>query len=140
LELRDAAVLVVDDEPFLLEIFAEWIEEQGCGSLYTAENGAEALRIEAANHIDLIVSDVRMPVMDGVALLKALRAKGSDGTGRPNMPKLIFITGFSDLAPREAYDLGVDAILQKPVEREEFLATILRVLRPYAPRAVRDPI
>jgi CheY-like chemotaxis protein len=64
MELKDATVLIVDDEPMLLDIFSEWLQEEKCRVL-TAGNGAAALEILRNHHVDVVVSDVRMPVMDG---------------------------------------------------------------------------
>ena len=71
MELRNATVLVVDDESMLLDIFREWLEEEHCNVL-TASDGAAALQILRDQHVDVVVSDVRMPVMDGILLLKSL--------------------------------------------------------------------
>ena len=73
MELKYATVLVVDDESMLLDIFREWLEEEHCGVL-TARDGAAALQILRDQHVDVVVSDVRMPVMDGIVLLKNLKA------------------------------------------------------------------
>ena len=71
MKLKDTTVLVVDDEPMLLDIFRDWLQEEDC-HVWTAGDGAAALQILRDNHVDVIVSDVRMPVMDGVALVKKL--------------------------------------------------------------------
>jgi len=122
-DLKQATVLVVDDEPMLVEIFAEWLVEAGFHVL-TARNGAEALKVLSNQQVDVIVTDVRMPVMDGPALLRALKASGVC------LPKLIFVTGFTDLELREAYDLGVETVLHKPIDMKTFVGAIWRVLRP----------
>src|SRR5215467_4388635 len=104
MELKDATVLIVDDEPMLLEIFGEWLQEENCRVL-TAGDGAAALQILGSHHVDVIVSDVRMPVMDGILLLKNINTYA--GLSKGNYPpKMIFISGFTDLEPREAYGLG----------------------------------
>jgi CheY-like chemotaxis protein len=127
MELKDDAVLIVDDEPMLLEIFGEWLREENCRVL-TAGDGAAALQILQSHHVDVIVSDVRMPVMDGILLVKNL-TKYVGLSKRNQLPKMIFISGFTDLEPREAYDLGVEAILQKPIDRAQFVGTVRRTLR-----------
>src|SRR6516162_5233696 len=108
MELRNATVLIVDDERMLLDIFSEWLGEETCRVL-TAGDGAAALRILRNQPVDLIVSDVRMPVMDGILLLKNL-STFSDLLSSNQPPKMIFISGFTDLEPREAYNMGVEAI------------------------------
>ena len=130
MELKYATVLVVDDESMLLDIFREWLEEEHCGVL-TAKDGAAALQILRDQHVDVVVSDVRMPVMDGIVLLKNLTTYVgmSQNIYPPKMPKMIFISGFTDLEPREAYDLGVEVIMQKPIKRDQFVDAVRRTLR-----------
>lgn len=121
MELKQASILLVDDEPFLREIMGEWLARVA-GQVFCAEDGAEALKLLAANKIDLILSDVRMPVMDGIALLKKVKETGT------RTPGVIFITGFSDVPLREAYDMGAEAILEKPITREDLLLIAKRTL------------
>jgi CheY-like chemotaxis protein len=68
MQLRDATLLLVDDEPILLEIETEWFSGLAAQVL-TANNGAEALKVLEATPVDVILTDVRMPVMDGITLL-----------------------------------------------------------------------
>jgi CheY-like chemotaxis protein len=127
MELKDATVLLVEDEPMLLGIFCEWLEEENCHVL-TAGDGAAALQILRDHHVDVLVSDVRMPVMDGILLLKNLTTHAGASQSN-NLPKMIFITGFADLEPRDAYGLGVEAIMQKPIKHAEFVGAIRRTLQ-----------
>jgi len=121
MQLKDSIILVVDDEPDLRDILSGWFRRTGAKVL-VAENGAEALRVIAANPIDVVVSDVRMPVMDGITLLKNVKAS------RSYKSSVLFLSGFTDIQPREAYDLGVEAVMAKPVERKNLLAVVTRVL------------
>ncbi len=121
MRLKDATVLVVDDEPDWRAIIRDWFEREGCRVL-DAENGAEALHLVRTNRIDVVVSDVRMPVMDGITFLRNIKASES------YKPSVMFITGFSDIGPGEAYDLGVEAMMAKPVERKDLISAVTRVL------------
>jgi len=120
MDIKEASILLVEDEPMLREIMCEWLKRV-VGQVFCAEDGAAALKILAASKIDLIISDVRMPAMDGIALLKKIKESG--GT-----PGMIFITGFSDVPLREAHDMGAEAILEKPIHREELLRAAQRSL------------
>ena len=121
MQLKYAAVLLVDDEPDLRSIIAEWFRREGCHVL-VAEDGAEALSVISANQIDVVVSDVRMPVMDGITLLKKVKATGYKSS-------VMFVSGFTDvIKPRESYDLGVEAVMSKPVERRHLIAAVTRIL------------
>jgi CheY-like chemotaxis protein len=128
MELKYDTILIVDDEPMLLDIFREWLEEEHFRVL-TAGDGAAALRLLYRHDVNVIVSDVRMPVMDGILLLKNLTT-GVATLRNSYPPKMIFISGFTDLEPREAYSLGVEALLQKPIKRDQFVNAIRRTLRP----------
>lgn len=121
MKVKEATVLFVEDEPFLRESMGTWLSQKA-GRVLCAHHGQEALEILAANKIDIVVSDVRMPVMDGVALVKKLREAGGHG------PAIILVTGFSDLSLREAYEMGVDAIVEKPIDREELLRAMQQSL------------
>ena len=85
------------------------------GRVLVAGDGVAAMEVLAQNEIDLIVTDVRMPVMNGISLLKEVKAR----QGRKS--HVILITGFADIEPRDAYDLGAEAILEKPFEFGDLL-------------------
>ena len=121
MKLSSATVLVVDDEIGLLKIFRRWFELEGC-RVVTAENGAVALDLASANDIDIVISDIRMPVMDGIELARQLRNR------RRYLPKIIFISGFSDIDARESFDLGVESRLSKPIPREDLISAARRAL------------
>jgi CheY-like chemotaxis protein len=121
MQLREATVLIVDDEPALLEILARWFEREHCRVL-SAENGALALEVVAVERIHVLVSDVRMPVMDGVSLARRIKESGS------YKPSVIFVSGFHDISQRTSYDLRVEAVFSRPVERKQLISTVERIL------------
>ncbi len=118
-----ADILVVDDEPLLREIMAEWLGSEGY-QVRTAQDGIEALQILEQNRVDLIVTDIRMPRMDGVALLKKLKEAAAEF-----IPAIV-VTGFADLGRREAYDLGAGALIAKPFTDEDLVSAVKRILTP----------
>jgi CheY-like chemotaxis protein len=122
MKLNDATVLVVDDEPILCDIFSQWIKAVGCGTVLTATNGESALGILCATQVHLLISDIRMPRMDGVTLVRRLAQ-----LLRP-VPSVIFVSGFGEIDHREMYGLGVEAFLTKPSMREDLLAVMQRAL------------
>jgi len=121
MQLKEATVLIVDDEPELLEIMTAWFERIQCHVL-TAVNGVQALEKIRTERVHVLISDIRMPVMDGISLLENIKASG------PYMPSVIFVSGFADIPARLSCSLGVEAIVSKPVERGELLATVERML------------
>lgn len=122
MKLSEASILFVDDEPGLRDIFEKWLLHAGCASVLTCADGEEALAALATSHFDLLISDIRMPRVDGITLVRRRWEAG----GR--VPCVIFVSGFSDIVPREMYALGVEAFLPKPTRREEFFRIIGRSL------------
>ena len=82
-------------------------------TVVTAANGREALDILNRQHVDLIVVDVMMPVMDGYQLVRTLRAAGNE------IP-VLFLTALQSMdSKREGLSSGIDDCLTKPVDYEE---------------------
>jgi two-component system response regulator AtoC len=75
--MRDRQILIVDDEPKMRRVLQIMLQQMGCRTL-SAANGREALDAFRANAVDLVITDLRMPEMDGIGLLAALRAQQSD--------------------------------------------------------------
>ena len=122
MKLAEATILLVDDEPILRMIFERWITTVGCRRVYTAADGRSALSVLESTHIDLLVTDIRMPVMDGVALVRHLAELPSP------VPSIIFVSGFGDIDTREMYALGVEAFLTKPSLRDDLLGAMENAL------------
>jgi CheY-like chemotaxis protein len=117
MRLEEATILVVDDELELLEIFGRWLGREGCRVL-TAPNGAEALKVLETEKIDVLVSDIRMPVMGGVALVRTLYDR------KITVPSIIFVSGYGDVEAREMYGLGVEMLIEKPLNRKALLRAL----------------
>jgi DNA-binding NarL/FixJ family response regulator len=116
-------LLVVDDEPKLLRAIALDLKGEGY-DVSTARSGNEALVSVAQRLPDLIVSDIRMPGMDGYALARRLRQNQSTG-----LVPIVFLTAKDTTADRiEGFRTGVDAYLTKPFDPDELLAVIASIL------------
>lgn len=88
-----------------------------------ANDGLDALDIFYARHIDLVISDIMMPNMDGYELLQRIRSEGF------NTP-VLFLTAKQTLQDkREAYNLGTDDYVTKPVDYDELLMRVNALLR-----------
>ena len=70
---KNIKVLLVEDTPFFLKLEKNYIEEAGY-EVATAENGSEALNYLKGNKVDVVISDINMPIMDGIELVKRIRA------------------------------------------------------------------
>lgn len=116
-------LLVVDDEPDLLRAVALTLRVEGY-EVITARNGAEAIVCVAESVPDLVVSDIRMPEVNGHTLVRYLR-----DSPRTNLIPVIFLTAKDTTADRIAgFRSGVDAYITKPFEPEELLAAISGIL------------
>ncbi len=112
-------LLIVDDEPNLLRAVAACLRGEGY-EVETARSGEEALIHIAQRLPDLIISDIRMPRMDGYALARQLRSNP-----RTDLIPLIFLTAKDESADRIAgIRSGVDAYLTKPFEPDELVAVV----------------
>jgi DNA-binding NtrC family response regulator len=116
-------VLIVDDDPALLEALPEALQLRMDGvTVDTADSAAAALERIAARDYNAIVTDIKMPGMDGFALLAEIRAR------RPDTPTLL-ITGHGEHALAiealrgKAYDF-----VQKPIDRDYFVASLRRAI------------
>ena len=116
-------LLVVDDEPNLLRAVAAALRAEGY-EVVTARNGREALVRVAESVPDLVISDIRMPGMDGYQLAGQLRA-----SSRTAIVPIIFFTAKDETTDRVAgFRAGVDAYITKPFEPDELLAVIQSIL------------
>lgn len=116
-------LLVIDDEPHLLQAIAAVLRRLGY-EVATARGGQEALVRLAETLPDLIISDIRMPGMDGHQLARHLRA-----SPRTDLIPIVFLTALGDTADRIAgFRTGVDAYLTKPFQPEELFAVIASIL------------
>lgn len=116
-------ILVVDDEPKLLRAVAADLRGEGY-DVMTARSGAEALISVAQKLPDLIVSDIRMPGIDGYELLRRLKRNESSA-----LVPIVFLTAKDTTEDRiEGFRSGIDAYLTKPFEPDELLAIIASIL------------
>jgi DNA-binding NarL/FixJ family response regulator len=115
-------LLVVDDEPHLLNTVASCLNNAGFEVL-TAQSAIDALMILAHTMPDLIISDVHMPQMDGLAFVRHVRA-----SERTALIPVIFLTAKDQKEDRiEGFRVGVDAYVTKPFEADELLAVITSI-------------
>ncbi|MBB6734028.1 response regulator [Cohnella zeiphila] len=114
-------VMLADDELFILEglrVMLDW-EEYGLEIAYQASNGLSALEWLNGNEADILITDIRMPYMDGIELIRKLRE--SD-----RQIKIIVLSGYDDFAyVKEVLKYGVEDYLLKPI-REDELANLLQ--------------
>lgn len=106
---QNKSILVVEDEVELRETVAEVLKEI-TPHVFSAEDGVEALKLFSINQIALVVSDINMPNMNGLQLLREIRSKDSD------VP-FIFLTAHSQKSYiSEAFRLGATDFIEKPFD------------------------
>jgi DNA-binding response OmpR family regulator len=126
-ETPSARVLVVEDDEAIADVLRRSLRAEG-HEVKSAGDGAEALTAAEQFTPDLVVLDLGLPRLDGIEVLRRLRADGSD------VPVLI-LTARTETENRvEGLDTGADDYLPKPFERAELLARIRALLRRRPPR------
>ena len=117
----DTRVLIVDDDPAIRKSMSDFIEYSGYKSLQ-AESGLKALELLKVNHVDVVITDIMMPGMNGLELTDLIK-KDYD-------TEVIVITGYSgDYSYVDAIGKGASDFIFKPFRLEELLLRLKRVLR-----------
>jgi len=112
-----ARILVIDDDESVRKVLAMALEDKGY-IVDVAKDGKEAIRKSNATFYNLALVDIRLPDMDGVALLTAMKET------TPKMVKII-LTGYPSLENAiEAVNKGADSYILKPVNMEKLLSTV----------------
>ncbi len=118
-------ILIVDDEDLLrnhLMQLAEW-NTLGCEVVGEARNGEEALKVMAECKPELVITDIRMPIMDGIELAEKIRELHLE------LP-IIFLSAYSDFAyTKQAIKLGVTDYITKPVDLQELFDVVNLVIQ-----------
>ncbi len=114
----EATILIVDDEPILREVCALWLKQCGFHQVLTASNGLEALVIVEERSIDVLITDVHMPKMDGMVLIRMIRERGFSISG------IVCMSAYTDVNLAELSNLGVKKFLEKPFTSEILLEAV----------------
>ncbi|NBM97959.1 two-component system response regulator GlrR [Proteus sp. G2660] len=114
---KSANLLLVDDDPGLLKLLGMRLTSEGF-HIFTAESGQEALKLLLKEKIDLVISDLRMDEMDGMALFAEIQRQ------QPGMPVIILTAHGSIPDAVAATQQGVFSFLTKPVDRDALYKAI----------------
>jgi DNA-binding response OmpR family regulator len=134
MSLNGKKILVVDDDPDVVNAIKMSLEDQGA-LVYEAADGGQAVDLEKKNQPDLVVLDMMLPKRSGFVVLEHIRKGKSKGS----KPLVIMITG--NLGSRHkdyAKSMGVDDYINKPFRMNRLLESIAKLLTP-APAAPEAP-
>ena len=119
-------IMVIDDEPLVLKSIGKLLEIEGY-FVTTSENGKEALKIIEQEEIDLVISDIRMPHMNGVETINVMIERCKEK--KKESPPFIFITGYADeMVNQKARDLDPADFIHKPFNQIDFINSVKKAL------------
>ncbi len=119
------SILIVDDEPNYLVILSELLRDEGF-EIFTAPGGAKGLALVRDVDLDLVITDMQMPGMDGLQLLQAIKKINSD------LP-VVMITAFAEVDKAVvAMQAGAFNYLAKPFSNDELIVTIHKAVQHYS--------
>ncbi|MBK8172130.1 MAG: response regulator [Sandaracinaceae bacterium] len=122
--MTELRTLVVEDSPTMLKLMASSLKRIAGMHVVEAEHGADAVRKLSAWKFDLIVTDINMPVMDGLTLVARIRA----GVSHRETPIIVVTTEGAESDRERALLLGATEYLIKPLQAPVFLAKAKHLL------------
>lgn len=115
-------ILIVDDEPDMLKLLKMILTEKTPYEVVTTNNPFEAIEIAKQGNLDVVIADLKMPGLDGISLLKAVK-------NTEDIP-VIIITAFGTIeSAEEAMQHGAFDFITKPFKKEQILFTLDKALK-----------
>ncbi|MDL0088838.1 response regulator transcription factor [Campylobacter gastrosuis] len=115
--LKNLTILIVEDESETRKLMQDVLSDE-FSNIITAQNGDEGLKKFKKYNPDMVISDIAMPIMDGLEMTEQIKKISSD-------TPIIALSAHSEKEKLlRAIDVGVDKYVLKPIDMEEFLATI----------------
>lgn len=130
---EDIKILLVDDEPDILEIVGYNLKNEGY-KIYTAKNGAEAVEIAKKTTPHLIILDIMMPVMDGIEACEKIRKT----KGLEQVLVTFFTARGEDYSQVAGFNVGADDYITKPIKPKVLISKIKGLLRRVNKNTVND--
>ncbi|WP_166245471.1 response regulator transcription factor [Paenibacillus turpanensis] len=128
-------VLLVDDEMFARQGLIQFIDWKAYGfdTVLEADNGEEALELIESERPELVVTDIRMPLLDGLQLIQTVKERGL------SEPVFIIVSGYNDFKyAQQAMRFGVRDFLLKPIDKGELTETLDRIMDQFRQSALFD--
>ncbi len=120
-------LLIVDDSSTMRKIIMRGIRQSGfkVDEFLEAGNGKEALQVLSSNEVDMILTDINMPEMNGLEFLEALRSEEKT----KDVPVVMITTEGAENVVKKAQELGVNGFVRKPFTPESLNLTLTKALR-----------
>lgn len=124
--MREVTTLIVDDSAVMRKIVERSLRQAGLESLvvHEAGNGNEALKVLETQSVDLILSDINMPAMDGLELVRQISARNL----APGVPVVMITTESSEEHVKEAIAAGARGYICKPFTAEQVKQRVLSLV------------
>ncbi|WP_394730333.1 response regulator [Altererythrobacter sp. GH1-8] len=120
---RTIRILTVDDSPSMRALLLHALSAEGF-EVAQAEDGQDALVWLASNEVDLVITDINMPRLDGFGLIEQLRA----GSRHADRPILVLTTESSEEKKKRARDAGATGWIVKPFDAQKLATAVRRVM------------
>ncbi|RTZ93006.1 MAG: response regulator [Deltaproteobacteria bacterium] len=114
---RSKRILLVEDTDIVRDVLTGFLESEGY-QIDEAQDGVEAIEKLAEGSFDVVITDIKMPRMDGISLLKEVQ-KFHPGT------EVIIMTGYNNRSPQATLSLGAKAFIHKSCDVETFINKII---------------
>ena len=127
-KFQNITILVVEDEHYMRMLIIQALQSVGFKAIYEAEDGKRALQVMSKEqHIDLVISDIEMQPMNGLALAQQIRAgKAPIDPGT----RFVFLTGLGDISTlTDAAELDVQGFISKPFSANQLKEKIEKALK-----------
>jgi two-component system chemotaxis response regulator CheY len=122
--MADYCCLVVEDSPVMRQLLVFALARVRNLRVVEADDGVDGLRKLAATRFDIVITDINMPVMDGLKLVRRIR---SDPTHK-DTPVIIITTEGSQEDRQRALQLGANAYITKPIQAPQVIAKVKELL------------
>jgi len=123
--MSDYSCLVVEDSPMMRQLIVFALARVKNVTVTEADDGVVALKRLAQGKFDLIITDINMPIMDGLKLVKRIRSDEA----HKNVPVIVITTEGSSEDRARAMALGASAYITKPIQAPQVIATVKELLK-----------
>jgi len=119
-KLKDLDILLVDEDEWIRDSLSLFFESEDC-SLVTLETAEKALIALNRRKFDIIITDYKLPGMDGIALLKKIK------TSHPKAVKILITAYATDAVVRQARQAGAQQLIQKPFTSDTIVTCLAKL-------------